>query len=131
MINSSELRIGNWISTPRSDRKVVEIVVKNNDYAATFDGLREGYYLENCEPIELTGEWLLKFGFSDKDYKPGYIGIDVCHTDFVLEKPNEEHDEYAFMFDYGGWPRIKRFNFVHELQNFFYSLYREDLKINS
>jgi len=74
-------------------------------------------------PIPLTEKWLLEFGFN-KDYKQGYIGKDFSNQDFVLAEPltmGEWQKGYAFEFTAGGWSRYKEFNYVHELQNFYYS----------
>lgn len=86
----------------------------------------------NINPVPLTEDWLRKLGFDDKEYKDGFIGIDVRHTDFVLTKPNIKCESmtskyYTFHCSYGGWPRFKSFKYLHDLQNFFYALYQEDL----
>lgn len=75
---------------------------------------------KNAEPVRLTEDWLKRFGFSDK--KPGFIGVDVGSSDFVLTKPHETWTAFSFEFKYGGWARFKNFEFVHELQNFFFAL---------
>lgn len=77
-------------------------------------------------PIPLTEEWLLKFGFSDKDYKDGYIGKEFKSggmiLDFVLSKPftkGEWNDTYTFDFEDHRFIKLK---YVHELQNFFHCI---------
>jgi hypothetical protein len=77
-------------------------------------------------PIILTEEWLLKFGFSDKDYKKGYIGKDFKSggmiLDFVLSKPFEKgewNDTYTFDFEGHRFIMLK---YVHELQNFYHTI---------
>jgi hypothetical protein len=77
-------------------------------------------------PIPLTEELILKFGFSDKDYKNGYIGKDFKSggmiLDFVLSKPFQKGEwQNAYTFDFDGHRFIK-FEFAHELQNFYYSM---------
>jgi hypothetical protein len=84
------------------------------------------------EPIPLTEEWLLKFGFN-KDYKQGYIGKDFSNLDFVLTElfvMGEWQKGYAFQFSAGGWSRYKEFNFVHELQDFYFAMTGEELELS-
>lgn len=76
------------------------------------------------EPIELTEEWLLNLGFN-KEYKDGYIGIDVGNTDFVLTYPKVMGDfqtHFAFQFHSGGCSKFREIIYVHELQNLFRSI---------
>ena len=82
-------------------------------------------------PILLTEEWLKKFGFSDKDYKNVYIGKDFKSggmiLDFVLSKPfskGEWNDTYTFDLECHRFIKIK---YVHELQDFYYTITNEML----
>lgn len=83
----------------------------------------------DLSPIPLTEKWLLEFGFN-KDYKKGYIGKDFSNQDFVLAEPfimGEWQNGYAFEFSAGGWSKYKEFNYVHELQNFYFAMTGNDL----
>ncbi len=89
--------------------------------------------LDLIQPIPITEEWLLRFGFSDKEYKIGYIGIDIKYettiTDFVLTKPavlgvwqenyTWEHVKYRFT----------ELQYIHQLQNLYFSLTGQELTI--
>jgi hypothetical protein len=87
---------------------------------------------EDVLPVKLTPEWLRMAKFSDKDYKEGYIGIDVVSTngmtvDFVLTKPykmGEWQQDYAFELPNNRFVSIKS---VHHLQNLFYDLNDQEL----
>src|SRR3954471_21422399 len=73
--------------------------------------------------LPLSEDILLKMGFSDTEYNPGFIGIDVGNTDFVLNKPSMEGkdvtlDNFSFHFSYGGWSRYRQFKYTHDLQTF-------------
>lgn len=89
--------------------------------------------IDNFSPIPLTEEWLLKFGFSAKDYKKGYIGIDhkagSMITDFVLTYPKVlgEHQD-VFVWEHSKW-KYNTLKYVHELQNLFYCLTGEELTL--
>jgi len=76
-------------------------------------------------PIKLAEEHLLLFGFSDKDYKPGFIGIDYSGNvilDFVLTKPLHKGEWQKFyVFEFADH-RFLKFDYLHEFQNFFYSI---------
>jgi hypothetical protein len=85
-------------------------------------------------PIPLTEELLLKLGFSDEEYKGGYIGKDFKSgnmiLDFVLTKPLFKGPwQNYYTFDFEGARHIK-IEFVHELQNFYYCIAGEMLSLN-
>lgn len=84
-------------------------------------------------PIQLTEEILLKCGFSDKDYKQGYTGIDyesgAMTFDFVLNKPgvmgNWNKCHTFSLPDY----RFVNIDYLHQLQNLFFDLTGEKLEV--
>lgn len=143
-ISAQELRIGNYILDETgvitiivaidSERKFWNEIIQK-EFKATarlimldnFDwNTSYGCWVEKLKPIPLTEEWLLKFGFSDKEYKKGYIGKDFKSggmiLDFVLSKPflkGEWNNTYTFDFE---GHRFSKMEFVHELQNFYYCL---------
>ena len=123
MIQPNEVRIGNLVEY---QGRVFEIATISEEFPTlNTDEFGIGVVdWNNINPVEITEELLINFGFSDKDYQNGYIGIEVAHTDFVLCKPdkngNIHEQKYNFKMEYGGWPRIKPFDSIHELQNFFF-----------
>lgn len=85
-------------------------------------------------PIPLTEQWLAKFGFSDAEYKDGYTGKDfksgTTLMDFVLQKPGEKgkwNKTYTMDMPHH---RFLKLDFVHELQNLYYSIVEDMLSIN-
>lgn len=130
MIHAKDFRIGNFVMF-EEDQTVFMI------YKIEFSGLSvknkdEDTWIEidSLCPLPLTEEWLLKFGFN-KDYKKGYIGIDISNQDFVLTEPKVMglfQSNYYYQFESGGWQKYKEFKFVHELQNFVYSLFSIELQ---
>lgn len=145
MVEAKDLRIGNIVGrkyfnpNPKNPKQEIEpcYVVGLLDLARVSLDLKGRDVLkcdyELLEPIPLTKEWIIKFGFSDKGYKDGYIAKDFGSggiiLDFVLTKPfvkGEWQKHYAFDFSEH---RFVQFEFVHELQNFFYCAAREDLQI--
>jgi len=110
----NELRIGNYVIDV--DNSIIKI-----SCGTAIDGV--------WEPINLTKEWLLKFGFDNKDYKQGYIGIMCESTDFVLTEPytlGKWQEFYIWSFDNYKFVSIKH---VHQLQNLFYFISKEELNI--
>ena len=129
-MKENELRIGNlieyriqddlddrkdWWEVSKIDATDLCILESNIDY--------------DFRPIPLTEEWLLKFGFN-KEYQKGYIGIDVCNSDFVLTEPlkmGEWQTNYTFQFETGSVPKFKEIKYVHQLQNIYFALTGEEL----
>ena len=135
MINTKELRLGNLFANIEDD-SIYKVTKINED---TIEGIcinnmgwfgeQHFHLIEQVLPIKLTEEWLLKFGFN-KDYKKGYIGKYFSNQDFVLTEPfvmGDWQKGYAFEFKTGGWSKYKEFNYVHELQNFYFTLTSEEL----
>lgn len=110
MINFKELRIGNWIDEQGQELQV---------------GMINSSLFDSSEPILITAEWLLKFGFV-KDGK-------VCS----LKMP--DYDATIQLWDRNGDMSICRSGiaayhfpckYVHQLQNIYYALTGEELQPN-
>ncbi|WP_407533773.1 hypothetical protein [Elizabethkingia miricola] len=116
-MNKAELRLGNYLHDRNGNLcKVIELR-EDGIYAPVIGKAITG--LPN-KPIELTEEWLIKFGFkleSDAEgeyYENKGVGILILRSDdihFFFGNPNNK-DKY-----------------VHELQNLFYALTGEELKL--
>ena len=114
-MEARELRIGNWA------RYVKGVAFYGGD--ETEVGYRDLENSEIFEPIPLTEEWLLKFGFENVslgEWRKGLILID---------------NEYA---DKGEWSVMEAdhclsvdMKHVHKLQNLYYALTSEELLIQS
>ena len=118
-MEANELRLNNWVY---HCNKEVQITIHDLFDIAVFED-------DVFTPIPLTEEWLLNFGFN-KEYQKGYIGIDVCNSDFVLTEPlkmGEWQTNYTFQFETGSVPKFKEIKYVHQLQNLFFCLCGEEL----
>jgi len=126
-MKAQELRIGNYYIFADYEgivcRKVIEI--KHNEFGLIGD--YDGVNFEICQPIPLTEEWLLNFGFvklkreydqSDNDM---YIKNDLCIVWY-----NSENENFMQFFVNNTGINIKH---VHQLQNLYYCLCGEELKI--
>lgn len=130
MIKPNELRIGNWVKAPATYDKTPQ------DYKSVFQikGIKLGaIYVEReketdyieihkIEPIALTEEWLLKFGFKNRS------GIWQNSSEFSLEYGESNYDIGK------GW-RYGFFSFkiksVHQLQNLYFALSGKELILKS
>ena len=102
-VRANELRIGNWVET-------FEGVIQ----------IQNGWEIDEgneCQPIPLTEEWLLKFGFEYSDLN-GDSGLWKIPPFQIYGKYNQ------FIYDY----RLD-VNYVHQLQNLYFALTGEELTI--
>jgi hypothetical protein len=125
MIESKELRIGNLIYNPVQK---INLVVDGGLIAT--ESMREKAVKDykGFEPIPLTEEWLIKFGFD--------IDIDNNNVVCGLYKTIEValSDKYKVNFyiddDNGGSVQLGiKVKHVHTLQNLYFALTGEELKI--
>lgn len=112
----NELRIGNLLFHNNQIIAVNGISPHCGDFAINTDS--SWVYLKNCKPIQLTEEWLLKFGYlpcsfaENHFYTKGHV-IWNCNGQFLCDKTGVV---------------IK---YVHQLQNLYFGLYREELTLKS
>ena len=126
-MEAKELRIGNWIKAPLSMSSEIIIPAMNiqilafkYDYLVLNSNPSEHINWEvpdrHCIGIELTEEWLVKFGFKKfKNYNDWSIGGFIIHgrkRGFVFRK---------------SVPVVK---YVHQLQNLHFALTGKELEIN-
>ena len=120
-MNSKELRIGNFVHHKAEDLEERWTVV---DFALF---LKDMEYIKNVKPIKITEEWLEIFGFETTGYeglfwvKGGLMFTGINYTD------QGEEDRclgYGHNFNMSSTVRI---NYVHELQNLYFSLTGQEL----
>ena len=124
-MDARELRIGNYIQYFGNVAQVEGIVNESNGFGLQLNG---GDFAsinsQSLEPIPLTEEWLVKFGFKYKGnglYTYGFKNMFKvnCH-------------EFGIDFYYGNtYPYYVKPNFVHGLQNLYFALTREELTIKT
>lgn len=140
-MNASELRIGNWINYPRywGDRPIrvtgISVVDRRDDHTGIYE---EFLYLlgndfltdenfdsfveykqgvispEEANPIPLTEEWLLKFGFGKENGYPYKFpnGVLKIRNGVYFFKHNDIEIDL---------------HFVHQLQNLYFALTGKEL----
>jgi len=118
-MKATELRIGNLIFQSGQITTIENISRSRsiNDWERV-----NNKRLFDCTPIPLTEEWLLKFAFVKR--KDGHYNL-------------FKHSEVEIIInrDFDGWKcdginfSVGRLGFVHQLQNLYFALTGEELKI--
>ena len=136
-MKANELRIGNYVNVPRADQspfridafeylseKFIKVAMIHPEHGEDFHPLT--WYGNDLTPIQITEELLLKCGF-DKDFEY-----------FEFLKDNEFFISYNIfkkqMGIYINGTRGGRYwidcLYLHQLQNLFFALTNQELKIN-
>lgn len=120
-MNASELRIGNWVKVPTTDGSDVFTQIEPSNYCHEWNS---EISIESYNPIPLTEEWLVKFGFEKIYHSWIHDEFDfdiVMHGHrYVLADISEDSGRY---FAHG------KFQFVHQLQNLYFALTGEELTL--
>lgn len=141
-MDARELRIGNYVSinNPRFFEEIKNIPLRVKSITELPDFISVGihhfigedyhdYHQKNCfvEPISLTEEWLLKFGF-EKHHKEYYNDVMMLNP---IKSSNNEYEIYFFPAALGSASRgrFQRLYFVHQIQNLYFALTGEELTI--
>jgi len=134
-----ELKIGNWLTSSQwggffqlegieKTKKGFDLKIKG--YVHSYI---KGEYFD-IQPIPLTEEILILNCNFNKDYKHGFIGIEVemndgMTIDFILVEPfsmGKWQNFYAFLYDNYKFCKLE---YLHDLENLFYDLYKKELEI--
>jgi len=128
-MNVNDLRIGNLIKPiPNEKEEIINTIsyvegVTNDGFIFT-NGFRLGYYSDNedFEPIQITEEWLIKFGFK-KSAESEWYNLPYFQIEIVVDKNND------FTFCVANNFVIKHVKYIHELQNLYYSIKGIELQL--
>jgi len=151
-MKANELRIGNWVKI--KDEIFEEGYLTGYDIYTTNEfqitGFNDGSSMKDCkvicfyeipgklfggtihsgcrdldiDPIPLTEEWLLKFGFENLSLTPKFDGS-KCNFTFYWEVDEIVlRENYEDIF-------ITRISYVHQLQNLYFALTGEELEIKA
>lgn len=125
-MKASELRIGNWLNwfSKYHCNGYFDKQLEIEDFTQTD--------LSSANPIPLTEEWLLNFGFT-KDgesfiYGNGWLIVDAptVHYSFDVWRHNENYPTTS------DWSEIPNsIEYVHQLQNLYFALTNEELTFKS
>ena len=113
-MKANELRLGNYVVS-NEENCLWQKALYEIDRWTLAKILK--YSIKGLEPIPLTEDWLLKFGF-EKKYNEYYLGdIIIC----------EEINDFKFGYDF--YEDILELKHVHQLQNLYHALTGEELTI--
>lgn len=135
MINAQELRIGNLVMV---NGEIEEICGICEDYPF-LKTVKYGVYVieyKDLEPIPLTEEWLIRMGFQREKEHELFSGLTLILSDYIeFYSDNQDNFSDSCMFvglrdvDMDIENHIVLYS-VHQLQNLFFALTQEELKIN-
>lgn len=117
-MKSTELRLGN-LFIEKYSRQIIE-VEKLEKNAITFSGKFKGEW--QADPMPLNEDILLKFGF--KRFPWGLVKNELLFKDNIIKQCQELTIEIGNGFK----TSVK---YVHQLQNLYFALTLEELKINT
>lgn len=131
-MKANELRIGNLIQ--ELDYTIIQL-----DYDIIYELIEGIKELDYYEPIPLTEEWLLKFGFTNYEWcddcafikiHGGHLMARLLKGKWILTKTRVTKDRDGHMTN--GHDKIVKddlIKHVHQLQNLYFSLTGEELEI--
>jgi hypothetical protein len=135
-MKANELRLGNLIyDIPERGGKIISV----NKVWIDDDG--ESLYFDLCNPIPLTEEWLLKFGFmfAKKSRYGNKYTFGMADWGFTIENSfaegkwffgHEFYDAIDESLNYQSLHFAFDVRYVHELQNIMFALTGQELEIN-
>lgn len=122
-----ELRIENyfkWISTNKID--TVKNIVSYDKLECNINSIS----ISDCEPIKITEDWLVKFGFQKEEMEEGeghYYSLRLnnsIYCDLTLLGVFENGVWEVVLFPYG---KFFRFKYINQVQNIVFELTGKEL----
>ena len=126
-MKENELRIGNYIIKGNGAIGQIYIIDPINDsYGLSSEGsdIVMRYNFEQLKPIPLTEEWLLKFGFKERDDE-GYRDIRIRNKLYLAIDLKKWEAIIGYKIE---WTRPIKIRYVHQLQNLYFALTGEELE---
>lgn len=119
-MKANELRIGDYVTENTYGVKRIGkiIAIKEKQVVLRLENSIIATSIKNIEPIPLTEEWLLKFGFIQDTGEPERFFNDIISLTKYKNSWTIEYNNNDFVFEY-----------VHDLQNLYFALKGEELKL--
>ena len=150
-MKTTELRIGNWYMSTKFQTPVICEMGDFYEIYARADGSSEYNVDDIFQPIPLTEEWLVKFGFKYQDRDVSHVNGKIER--FWIIKWSTDGDSYGIEidliprlhsngffwlnWDIGGGnnfvhlPHSCKLEYVHQLQNLYFALTGEELTLKT
>lgn len=136
----NELRIGNYVKfyDPINGTNIYKVYRINDSGSVSLEdkGQLASCTVKNIEPIELTGDILIKNGFFKRGYNEIYF-ITPCvgYYEYYISYQNIKDNKYSFVAS--GYKngelkrqiRLDNIKYLHELQNIFFSFTNQELEM--
>jgi len=134
-MKAQDLRIGNLVLDDENIIVQIRMVLDRSfkDYDVGTDilfskkGNNETLFYGIIKPIPLTVEWLKKFGFIKQSDKLYFLPMPEIKAEIHFEKHN--YGNVITLQSSVGMFIPQDINYVHELQNLYHSLIREELTL--
>lgn len=125
-MNTNELRIGNLVNISEED-KVITGIMKGGVYFGEHGFCAN--IIDFIQPIPLTEEWLLKFGF--EHHKADKSDVYKLNKFIYAVYVNEGKFKGKRFFNVLNisFKDFERLKYVHQLQNLYFALTGEELKL--
>jgi hypothetical protein len=121
-MKATELRIGNYVYKYYPSGIEIEAVNEINSYFVN------GIGISAIEPIPLTEEWLLKFGFEDNQIRNNGLYLRVeFHLETIIFWAGIEDEDLTIESEIP----LAYIHHVHQLQNLYHALTGEELTIKN
>jgi hypothetical protein len=119
-MEAKEIRIGNYVyltAEPHSP-EVLEWDIEDYDFYSE--------RLGDIQPIKITEDWLIEFGFSK--HSNDYYLLKNGHSTLEITLEQGFNYDYADVRENSHY--LTEIKYVHQLQNLCYALYNKELDIN-
>ena len=117
-----ELRIGNWVYFKFKDTGFGNVMICANDFKV-MDRISTDDIDTHYNPISLTEEWLLKFGFKKQWTISGNLYSIKLSKGFISIYSFEDD---SYKLDCANLC-ISAFKYIHQLQNLYFALTGQEL----
>ena len=126
-MTANQLRIGNIVNFEQTSHIITEIA--SNFCRSVWHRKNPGeiyiHGYSEINPIPLTEEWLIKFGFNRHGFH-----FNLNYFQIIYENGNEFSYEYRFSgIEFNNLYIKNSINYVHQLQNLYFDLTGEELEI--
>lgn len=124
-MKATELRIGNWVHIGGKDTQVYELY--SDVLTTTLDKGMYEYIYGVVDPIPLTEEWLIKFGFGRPKNNGSFYWIKLSASLFNINPDNG----VVWINTPAGEPfnNPALIEYVHQLQNLYFALTGKELEL--
>lgn len=129
-MKANELRIGNYVYFKHCDYDVSTPRKINYTLNPNLVGLERisvnRIEYNNIDPIPLTEEWLLKFGFNYSDDEKCFMSLKVFRTFKFISDYSNNFSTVTYRLN----DTTNEIKYIHQLQNLYFALTGEELTLN-